>query len=150
MPALTTVVPNYVGPVYQSYRFRVRGVPVAKGSMRALMIRGRPALTSTARNLKEWENVIRFQVQEWQGAPLECPVTLMLAFNLPRPKSLPKRAWAYAKPTKRPDLDKLVRAVIDALTGVVYRDDAQVTTIAASKHYATDFVGLEAEVRWKA
>jgi Holliday junction resolvase RusA-like endonuclease len=36
-----------------------------------------------------------------------------------------------------PDLDKLVRAVLDALTAVAYRDDGQVTRITATKEYGT-------------
>jgi Holliday junction resolvase RusA-like endonuclease len=36
---------------------------------------------------------------------------------------------------KRPDLDKLVRAVLDALTGVCYLDDSQVTRIEAEKNF---------------
>jgi Holliday junction resolvase RusA-like endonuclease len=35
-----------------------------------------------------------------------------------------------------PDLDKLIRAILDALTGVVWRDDGQVVDIVASKVYA--------------
>jgi Holliday junction resolvase RusA-like endonuclease len=35
-----------------------------------------------------------------------------------------------------PDLDKLVRAILDSLTGVVWRDDAQVVDIVARKVYA--------------
>jgi len=37
-------------------------------------------------------------------------------------------------PATRPsDLDKLVRAVLDALTGIVWKDDAQVVALKATK-----------------
>jgi hypothetical protein len=36
----------------------------------------------------------------------------------------------------KPDLDKLVRAVGDALTGILYRDDAQIVSLNASKRFA--------------
>lgn len=39
-------------------------------------------------------------------------------------------------PETRPDADKLLRAVGDALTGVVYRDDAQLTTVVVRKRWA--------------
>jgi Holliday junction resolvase RusA-like endonuclease len=55
-----------------------------------------------------------------------------LSFRLPKPKSLPK---GQVFMTKRPGLDKLVRSVKDALRGVLYRDDAQVVRLTASKTY---------------
>jgi crossover junction endodeoxyribonuclease RusA len=69
------------------------------------------------------------------GGPLYCgPVQVDLCFWLPKPKSLPKRR--PCSPTKKPDLDKLIRSVLDALTGVVWNDDAQVVCLVCSKHYA--------------
>jgi len=49
---------------------------------------------------------------------------------------------------KRPDLDKLVRAVFDALTNVVFKDDSQVVSVFASKRLAGpgDTVGVTVEV----
>ena len=51
----------------------------------------------------------------------------------PRPPSL---AAKVREPAKRPDLDKLVRAVKDALTKVLWHDDGQVVEILARKFYA--------------
>jgi Holliday junction resolvase RusA-like endonuclease len=48
-----------------------------------------------------------------------------------------------------PDLDKLVRATMDALTDVVYEDDRQVTEIRALKLYVPRYdypAGLEATI----
>ena len=41
-----------------------------------------------------------------------------------------------------PDLDKLIRAVLDGLTGVAYEDDGQVVQIEAQKLYGAS-VGAE-------
>jgi Holliday junction resolvase RusA-like endonuclease len=38
-------------------------------------------------------------------------------------------------PTVPPDLDKLIRAVLDAMTAIAYLDDGQVTEINAVKVY---------------
>ena len=58
-----------------------------------------------------------------------------LRFILPRPKSTPKR-----KPTppaiKRPDIDKLARAILDALTGIWFTDDSTVIDLRATKRIA--------------
>jgi Holliday junction resolvase RusA-like endonuclease len=64
---------------------------------------------------------------------LTAGVRLTVAFYLPRPKSLPRRVTAHVK---APDLDKLVRSVGDALTRVVFADDAQVVDLVAMKRYA--------------
>ena len=40
------------------------------------------------------------------------------------------------QPTSRPDLDNVIKAIKDALNGLVWRDDAQVTTIKACKFYS--------------
>lgn len=37
------------------------------------------------------------------------------------------------KATERPDLDNLVKSIIDAATGIIYPDDGQVTKISAYK-----------------
>jgi Holliday junction resolvase RusA-like endonuclease len=62
-------------------------------------------------------------------------VELVADFYVRRPKGLPKR-WVHA--IKKPDLDKLLRAIGDGLTGVVWRDDSQVISISATKHYGLD------------
>jgi crossover junction endodeoxyribonuclease RusA len=77
--------------------------------------------------------------------PLRGPVAMTLSFVLYRPKGAPKTKTPPA--TKAPDIDKLSRACLDAMTGVVYQDDAQVTTLLASKRVAE--IGEELGVQIK-
>jgi Holliday junction resolvase RusA-like endonuclease len=71
------------------------------------------------------------------------PVTLRAVFIFPRPKTHfgtgrnaeRVKESAPGWKTTAPDLDKLVRALGDALTGVVFRDDAQIVDIAVTKIY---------------
>jgi Holliday junction resolvase RusA-like endonuclease len=74
---------------------------------------------------------------------LDGPLELHVVFYVPRPKGhygsgrnagVVKSA-APAYPTVKPDVTKLLRAVEDACTGVVWRDDAQVVTQHAQKRY---------------
>jgi Holliday junction resolvase RusA-like endonuclease len=73
---------------------------------------------------------------------LEGPLLLIVRFQFLAPVSRPKQIrtpqqhalWAY--PVRRPDLSKAIRAVEDALTGVVYRDDAQIVSLHTTKEYA--------------
>ncbi|MGL5909855.1 MAG: RusA family crossover junction endodeoxyribonuclease, partial [Phycicoccus sp.] len=60
--------------------------------------------------------------------------SIHIEFVMPRPASLPKRRTP--RHTKRPDGDKLVRAIKDALTGVVWADDAQADRGSWAKRYA--------------
>ena len=68
---------------------------------------------------------------------------IQMVFIMPKPKTV-KRAY----PTVAPDLDKLVRAVLDALTGICYLDDSQVTDIRASKVYGSS-TGVEIRLTQK-
>jgi Holliday junction resolvase RusA-like endonuclease len=55
-----------------------------------------------------------------------------LTFRMPRPKYLKmKKALAV----KRPDIDKLARAVLDGLTGTIIEDDSQIVSLIAAKRY---------------
>ena len=117
----------------------VPGEPKPKGSMRAMVCGGK-AIVLHPRNTKAWQEAVRFQVCA-QGAIYvdEGPLSVSLEFVLPRPKGAPKRMPRRRElAAKRPDLDKLVRAILDALKGVVYRDDSQVVDLSASKRVAFD------------
>ena len=123
--------------------FTVRGEPKPKGSLRAFVVKGR-AVMASERSSKDWQALVAFQAQQFDRAPFEGPVEVLLAFHMPRPASASKRIqW----PAKKPDIDKLARAALDALTGIVFRDDAQVVRLTAAKEFATEYVGLDVSVR---
>lgn len=104
--------------------------------MRAFVPPGwtRPVLTASSASVKTWEQTIRSVAQQQVSAYTTDPVRVRLRFALPRPKSLSRRA-AHRPHTKRPDVDKLARAALDALTGVIFADDSQVYALHAVKHY---------------
>jgi Holliday junction resolvase RusA-like endonuclease len=122
--------------------FRVIGVAQQMGSKRAFVPRGwtRPVITDSNRNLKSWQTLVAegasHAIQQLPASDrtlLTEGVRLTVAFYLPRPKSLPRRVTAH---TKAPDVDKLARSLGDALTRIVYRDDAQIVDLLALKRYA--------------
>lgn len=128
--------------------FAVLGDPVPQGSKRIGRAGGRPdgrplILDWKGHALRSW----RFQVAVLARAAkiraelelFEGPVAVSLYFRLRR--GLTVRRWM---PSTKPDLDKLVRAVFDSLTGVVWRDDAQVVSVSATKVYGEP--GLEVVV----
>ena len=114
--------------------FTVMGQPVTQGSMRALISKATgKAILLPSKTLAPWRSTVAWEARKvFQGPLIEGPVVLVADFYVRRPKGLPKR-WTHA--IKKPDLDKLVRAVGDSLSGVVWRDDSQVISITATKHY---------------
>jgi len=113
----------------------VIGKPIPQGSKK--VFNGR-VVDVNAAELRQWRDLV---ARAWDGPCTLQPVSLVVDFYLSRPKGhfgkKGLRPSAPTDPSVRPDLDKLVRAVLDALTGVAFRDDAQVCGIRARKHYAS-------------
>jgi Holliday junction resolvase RusA-like endonuclease len=60
--------------------------------------------------------------------------------GFPIPKSWSKKKTKEAtdgilKPITKPDLDNIAKLVLDALNGIVYKDDSQVVELTISKFY---------------
>jgi crossover junction endodeoxyribonuclease RusA len=116
--------------------FTVIGHAQPQGSTRAFNVRGKrdPVVTSDNPNLKGWRLFVAHEAQRHAGAgPMYGGVQVTLDFALQRPKSLPKRTSQHLK---KPDIDKLARAVLDALTGILYQDDSEVVRLEVTKRYA--------------
>ena len=80
-----------------------------------------------------------FAVQFGTTHPAVLPFTgqalsMELKFVMRRPASTPKTRTPPA--VKRPDCDKLVRAVFDACTGILFSDDAAIIELHAFKRLA--------------
>ncbi len=105
----------------------VPGRPVPQGSTKAFVVNGRARVTADNPATKPWRADIQAHVRAHVGPVIphpDGPVTLGLRFLMPRRAAEPKRVTPAH--TRKPDLDKLTRAVLDALTGLVYTDDSQV------------------------
>lgn len=127
-------------------RFTAIGVAQPKGSTRPFLPKGwtRPIVTSDNPKNKGWQQTIaacaalELQRPEHAGKHFVGPVEIDVTFYLPRPKALlTKRLAVQDVPhVKKPDVDKLARAAADALKGVAWNDDSQVTDLIARKRYA--------------
>ena len=114
----------------------VAGKPITQGSKAP--IPGRMVEVS-GQHLATWRTRIGWTAKgaRWQDHTISTgPVRIELRFVLPIVASAPRRYWAWSH--RSGDLDKLVRAVGDALTGIAYRDDAQIVQLVASKHHGAD------------
>ena len=120
----------------------VRGDAKPKGSKRAFIVKNHAVLVDANKDTKSWQYLVSETLtQEYQHAPMCEPVEVTLLFYLHQPKTCPKRKWPYVKP----DVDKLARTILDALTGTVIIDDAQVISLTTEKRYGL-IPGVEIEV----
>lgn len=121
-------------------QFTVFGKPEPQGSTRAFIPRGwtRPIITTSSKKMKPWRQQITGSAIDAKGIKLwkreEGGVRLHLIFFYSRPPSLAKK-WTLLN--KKPDIDKLARCVLDALTGIAYEDDSQVIVLHTVKMYGT-------------
>lgn len=87
--------------------------------------------------LAVWRSTIGWEATLAGAKPHSEPVKMTIVFTMPRPRTV-KRPF----PSVPPDLDKLIRGCLDALTGIAYVDDGQVIEILASKRYG-EAIGAE-------
>lgn len=129
----------------RSVSFFVPGVPAPQGSKRHV---GRGILVESSKALGPWRSTVALAARAaHKGAPLDGPVSVACDFTFPRPKHHRRangelRDGAPARHSSRPDVDKLARAILDGITGIVIRDDGQVTSLSARKWYG-DEAGAE-------
>ena len=123
-----------------SIKFEIPGIPVAKGRPR--FGRGR---AYTPRKTRNAENRIADAALKAMGRnpPMIGPLWIQIVFGFPVPKSFSKarRVSALAgglNPTSKPDIDNLVKAIMDGLNGIAYFDDSQIVDIAARKWFMAD------------
>jgi Holliday junction resolvase RusA-like endonuclease len=101
-------------------------------------------MVESSPHVKPWRADIRHHVlaERPEGWPLDEPVTLRLQFRFQRPKNhlsargglVPSAPYYHVLRTG--DVDKLARAALDALTSVLFADDAQVVCLVVTKAYA--------------
>jgi Holliday junction resolvase RusA-like endonuclease len=134
----------------------IAGVPAPKGSLVPIKLTkgaraGQTVLVEQNRQkLTPWLREVRNAGKRLRGderLPFDGPVAVMLVFRLPAPRSPRKRAWqAWPITRSSGDIDKLVRGILDALTGSVLTDDSQVTDVLTTKRYHPQ-PGVEVRIR---
>jgi crossover junction endodeoxyribonuclease RusA len=124
----------------------VPGIPRPAGSKRVFLVGKtgdpkRPVLTDASGGPgRDWRVAVQHAiVAVHPGPPLTGPLELVLYFTVLRPQGHTGRHGlrerAPAVPATRPDLTKLIRAVEDAATGLLWVDDAQIVSQMALKRF---------------
>ena len=124
--------------------FTTIGEPQPKGSKKAytyLDKQGEPRANIVDDNkdtLKTWNKDFTFQANRFKPKkPLSGPVKVRLVFYLTRPKTVTREKRPLPI-TKKADVDKLTRTILDIFSGRFYEDDSQVVDLGAYKRYADD------------
>lgn len=138
--------------------FTVIGRPQQRGSKKVgfiptrdggfLMKNGRPIIAARDANeeSKQWMDSCKYAaMQVFHADLIRGPVELRVVFYFKRPQAhygsgrnannLKPSAPSYH--AQSPDLDKLVRCLGDALTGIVYVDDRQVCATSSRREWTT-------------
>ncbi|KAB8196227.1 RusA family crossover junction endodeoxyribonuclease [Nonomuraea phyllanthi] len=132
------------------YTITVFGTPAPQGSKRHV---GKGVLVESSTRLRPWREAVKQAALDVREQTLQGPLSVEIAFTFNKPKSAPKTKVTYPVTRSSGDLDKLCRAVLDALTDAgIMRDDSQVIELIAAKGYAgedgeLDIPGAVIEVR---
>jgi len=91
-----------------------------------------PKKSKTFKEVVAWHAKIK-AMEVGLREPCQDPIELEIIFQMGKSNGAPYH-------TKRPDLDNLVKSVKDALTGIIWKDDAQIIRLAAEKRYGQEMV----------
>ena len=139
-----TPAPQAIRTRASAWQMRVPGTPAPQGSKRHV---GNGILVESSKKVAPWREAIVGEAQRTglAGIMLDDAVAIDITFELPRPNghyrtgrnSALVRESAPAYPSGKPDLDKLIRSVLDGLVQAgMLRDDSLVVSVQGRKRYA--------------
>lgn len=117
-------------------RITIDGDPVSKGSHKSFGTISKGKIKTWVvdqheTQLQKLYKLVKKSVEGVENIPVDGPVKVQMVFHVRRPKTVRRKL-----PSVKPDIDKLARAINDALTGLVIKDDGQVCSLVAIKDYA--------------
>lgn len=120
--------------------FMVDGDPIGKARPR---FSHRTGTVYTPGRTMKYEKKIRaaFIASDGKKLPSGCyaSISVYAYFGVPKSYSRKKRNECLdcvIRPAKKPDIDNILKAVLDALNGFAYDDDRQVVSVTCRKFYA--------------
>ena len=140
-----------------SLNFSILGTPTGKGRPR--FYRGRAV---TPKKTRDYETLVRHEAQQALEHMVQlpnfeapCEVTIDAYYSIPKSYTKKQRrqiaesgAWVV-RPGK-PDLDNVIKILGDGMNGIVYRDDVQVVSLRAKKHWCEgeELPRVDVKVEW--
>lgn len=112
--------------------------------------KGRPKFTRTGhaytpKKTAEYEKKVSEYYKykcNWEPEMFEGPIKVIMSFQMPIPESFTKKRKQAImdgdnRHTSIPDLDNLAKAVLDALNGIAFKDDSQISSMRLAKYYSS-------------
>lgn len=139
-------------------KFVVFGRPQQRGSKRAVPLKtGKTVILDDNRKSRGWMQAIQAAAGEAMNGReiIRDPVVIYATFYFLRPKShfgtgRNSKKIKSSSPrhhSQTPDLDKLLRSLLDGCTGTVITDDRLVSRIEADKCWTTGTEGMSVKIR---
>lgn len=138
-------------------KFTVLGDPQGKGRPR--FYRGRAV---TPKKTRYYELLVKYEAQQALEHMVQlpnfeapCEVTIDAYYSIPKSYTKKQRhqiaesgSWVV-RPGK-PDLDNIIKSVLDGMNGIVFRDDVQVVSLRAQKHWCEgeELPRVDVKVEW--
>ena len=122
--------------------FHIPGQPVGKGRPRIGKVGAHARMFTPAKTVSYESTVALFAAQAMAGRPLLTgPVNLQMRVDFAIPASWSQKKQRAAEaglilPTVKPDADNILKALCDAINGVVWVDDVQVVDLTVKKRYS--------------
>ena len=128
----------------QELKFEVPGSPIGQGRPKFSTINGHAKAydPEKSRNYKAYVKLLATQAMKEQGFTMidgPCCLDIMAFFEVPKSKSKKFKERALLgleRPTKKPDIDNIVKALQDALNGLAYKDDSSIVYLSVAKCYS--------------
>lgn len=144
-------------PTPKVVEFEIAGLPTPQGSKSPIMRGGKPSMidsgtAASRRRMVQWRNTV---ISTAGGVALDLagqyrgPIAVRVQFRMPMPASRPAavRRAGEGPCTVQPDIDKLLRALLDGLTqSKLISDDARVDVVNATKIETTGPTGAWVEI----
>ncbi len=118
--------------------FTIAGKVEPKGRARHTIVRGKTrsfVSSYTPSETRNWESVVRDRCEQaMKGRQFSGPVKATMIFSMPRPKERQREYFC----TTKPDLDNLVKSILDACNAIAWKDDSIVAELAVKKCLEND------------
>lgn len=124
--------------------FEIPGEPQGKGRPRFTKVGGyvktyTPEKTASYENLVKVEYQMKYHGQQFPDVPLAMEIKAF--YGIPKSASKKKREMMLThliRPTKKPDMDNVVKVIADSLNNLAYKDDTQIVECTVRKFYSED------------
>ncbi|CDA16100.1 MAG: RusA family crossover junction endodeoxyribonuclease [Clostridia bacterium] len=122
------------------YEFEIPGKIIGKGRPRLNSYTG---AVYTPTRTKDYENLVMqyFMIKYPKFKQLEGRVSVEIVANFEVPKSTKKQDKILMlenkiNPIKKPDIDNIVKIILDAMNEIAFKDDTQITKLNVEKKYS--------------